>query len=124
MLEESRFSWPRRGLVHHPLKWYLSEAPLARPVFGVYALAALAEDMMWKARFGKHRKRPTLAEAAGFFAFSRRALQNVLSSHPVGKRLAPASLRAVRAVAGKLVGAARELVEKIESRVLTPTPAL
>ena len=110
-LDEGRFAWPRRGLVHHAESWYVSEAPLRRPVFGVYALAAFAEDTLWRARFGK-RRRPDLCEAVKFFASTRRALQNVLSTYPIGRRLTAKQAGALRRVVARLAGEARKFLNK------------
>jgi hypothetical protein len=41
-LADIRWTYPRKGLVHHPREWFLSERPMARPVFGVYAMASFA----------------------------------------------------------------------------------
>lgn len=113
-LDPSRWSYPRAGLVHHPREWYLSDAPLARPVFGVYALAAFAEDMLRRARHARRGARPAFAEAARFFAETRRALQNVLSTYRVDRRLTPAQTRALRRVVERLQASARSLVGKMK----------
>lgn len=122
-LDPSRFAYPRKGLVHHPRSWYLSDAPLARPVFGVYAMAAFAEDMMWRARFARQGKAPRLEDAARYFAMTRRALQNVLSTYRIGRDLTPAQARSLRRVCAKLVDGARALVgktKKVSELRLTP----
>lgn len=113
-LDESRFLYPRKGLIHHPRSWFLSERPLARPVFGVYAMAAFAEDMLWRARHAKRGRRPAFEDAARYFAETRRALQNVLSSHRIDRRLTSSQSRRLRALVGRLVEGARGLVERME----------
>ena len=110
-LADERFLWPRRGLVHHAEAWYVSGAPLRRPVFGVYALAAFAEDTLWRARFGK-RRRPDFAEASVFFADTRRALQNVLSTYPIGRRLTGRQVESLRRVVERLVEESRKFFKK------------
>ena len=109
-LDPSRWSYPRAGLVHHPREWYLSDAPLARPVFGVYALAAFAEDMLWRARHAKRGMRPEFADAARYFAETRRALQNVLSTYRIDRRLTAAQARRLRRTVAGLRDSARALV--------------
>lgn len=109
MLDPGRFLFPRRGLVHHAESWFLSTAPLARPTFGVYAMGAFAEDLMWRARFGRRGRRPTLEAAARFFASTRRALQNVLSTYRIGRRLTAAQTARLRRTVERLVEEAREL---------------
>jgi len=124
-LEPGRFQHPRRGLVHHPLSWYLSDAPAKRPVFGVYALGALAEDMLWKSRFAKKpSSRPPFADAVRFFASTRRAMQNVLSTYRIDRRLTPRETGALRRVVARLAGAARELAEKTGNSHLTPSTGI
>lgn len=113
-LDPIRWSYPRKGLVHHPREWYLSDAPLARPVFGVYAMAAFAEDMLWRARHAKRGMRPEFADAARYFAETRRALQNVLSTYRVDRRLTPGQARSLRRVVGRLQESARTLVGKMK----------
>lgn len=113
-LDPSRYTFPRRGLVHHPKSWYMSDAPLKRPVFGVYALAAFAENMMWLARFGR-RRRPTIEDATRYFAETRRALQNVLSTYRVDRRLTEAQARRLRTLVSKLVDGARRLDESMKN---------
>lgn len=111
-LDERRFLWPRKGLVHHAEPWYVSGAPMKRPVFGVYALAAFAEDQLWRARFGKRRK-PAFAEASAFFAETRCALQNVLSTYPIDRRLTRKEAESLRRVVGRLVEHAKKFLKKV-----------
>jgi hypothetical protein len=120
-LDDSRFVWPRAGVLHHTQKWYIaSDGPRARPVFGVYALAMFAERMLWRAKFGQRGMRPSLVDAAKFFAETRRALQNVLSTYRIDRRLTPAQTERLRRVVDRVQKSARELVEKTEERYLTP----
>ncbi len=76
---------------------------MKRPLFGVYAFAALAEDMMWRARFGK-RNRPRFEDVVPFFAATRRALQNVLSTYKVERRLTPKEANSLRRTVARLQG--------------------
>ena len=111
-LDESRFAHPRRGLVHHAEAWYLSDAPLRRPLFGIYAFAALAEDLMWRARFGR-RRAPALEDVIPLFAETRRALQNVLSTYHIGRRLTRKETESLRRVVERLVESSRKFLSKV-----------
>lgn len=111
-LDGRRFLWPRKGLVHHAEAWYVSGAPLRRPVFGVYALAAFAEDTLWRARFGK-RMKPDFAEASRFFAETRCALQNVLSTYPIDARLTRRQTESLRRVVARLVESSKKFLNKV-----------
>ena len=126
-LDPSRWTYPRKGLVHHPRSWFLSEKPMARPVFGVYAMASFAEDMLWRAKYAKKGMRPSVEDATRYFAETRRALQNVLSTYRIDRRLTAAQARSLRRVVERLVGGARELVgkmKKVSETHLTPTSVI
>lgn len=126
-LADIRWTYPRKGLVHHPREWFLSERPLARPVFGVYAMASFAEDMLWRAKNAKKGSRPTVEDAMRYFAETRRALQNTLSTYRIDRRLTAAQARSLRRVVERLVEGARELVgkmKKVSEPHLMPTPVL
>ena len=126
-LADIRWTYPRKGLIHHPREWFLSERPLARPVFGVYAMASFAEDMLWRAKNAKKGSRPTVEDAMRYFAETRRALQNTLSTYCIDRRLTTAQARSLRRVVERLVEGARELVgkmKKVSEAHLTPTPAI
>ena len=118
-LDEMRWTYPRKGLVHHPRAWFLSEKPMARPVFGVYAMASCAEDMLWRAKNARKGKAPRYEDAAVYFAETRRALQNVLSTYRIDRRLTAAQVKSLRRVVERLVEGARELVEKLDKSYLT-----
>ena len=113
-LEPERWDFLRRGLVHHPRAWYLSEAPMKRPVFGVYALASFAEDMLWKAKFGKGGRIPGVEDALRFFSKTRAALQSTLSTYRIGRRLTAKEAESLRRKVRKLVLDARTLVERAD----------
>ena len=126
-LADIRWTYPRKGLVHHPREWFLSERPLARPVFGVYAMASFAEDMLWRAKNAKKGSRPTVEDAMRYFAETRRALQNTLSTYRIDRRLTTAQARSLRRVVERLVEGARELVgkmKKVSEPHLTPTSVI
>lgn len=126
-LADIRWTYPRKGLIHHPREWFLSERPLARPVFGVYAMASFAEDMLWRAKNAKKGSRPTVEDAMRYFAETRRALQNTLSTYRIDRRLTTAQARSLRRVVERLVEGARELVgkmKKVSEAHLTPTSVI
>lgn len=126
-LSDERFVYPRKGLIHHPREWFLSERPMARPVFGVYAMASFAEDMLWRAKNAKKGRRPPYEDAVRYFAETRRALQNTLSTYRIDRRLTMAQARSLRGVVERLVEGARELVgkmQKVSEPHLTPTPVI
>lgn len=110
-LRASRFYQPRKGLVHHEKEWYLSDKPFVRPLFGIYAFAAYAEDLLWYARFGRN-KRPDLFDAATYFAETRHALQNVLSTYSIGKRITPKQRNSMRKVVARLAEGAKKFLIK------------
>lgn len=112
-LDPSRWTYPRKGRIHHPRSWFLSEKPMARPVFGVYAMASFAEDMLWRAKRAKKGARPSFEDAARYFAETRRALQNTLSTYRIDRRLTATQARSLRHVVERLVEGARELVGKM-----------
>jgi hypothetical protein len=126
-LANERFIFPRKGLIHHPREWFLSERPMARPVFGVYAMASFAEDMLWRAKHAKKGSRPDIEDAIRYFAETRRALQNTLSTYRIDRRLTTAQSRALRRVVERLVEGARELVgkmKKVSEAPLTPSTVM
>lgn len=118
-LDAIRWTYPRKGLVHHPRAWFLSDKPMARPVFGVYAMASFAEDMLWRAKNARKGKAPRYEDAAVYFAETRRALQNVLSTYRIDRRLTAAQVKSLRRVVERLVEGARRLVEKLDRSYLT-----
>ena len=126
-LADIRWTYPRKGLVHHPREWFLSARPMARPVFGVYAMASFAEDMLWRAKNAKKGAKPSVEDAMRYFAETRRALQNTLSTYRIDRRLTTAQARSLRRVVERLVEGARELVgkmKKVSEAHLTPTSVI
>ena len=126
-LANERFIYPRKGLIHHPREWFLSDKPAVRPVFGVYAMASFAEDMLWRAKHAKKGSRPDIEDAIRYFAETRRALQNTLSTYRIDRRLTTAQTRSLRRVVEHLVEGARELVgkmKKVSEAHLTPTSVI
>ena len=113
-LDRQRWTFPRKGLVHHPREWFLSDAPARRPVFGVYAMASFAEDMLWRSKHAKKGAKPAVEDATRYFAETRRALQNVLSTYKIDRRLTAAQARSLRGVVERLIEGARELVGKMQ----------
>lgn len=87
---------------------------MRRPVFGVYAMASFAEDMLWRARFGKAGRIPRIEDALPFFSATRAALQNTLSTYRIDRRLTAKEAEALRRVVARLVGKAREFVARMD----------
>lgn len=126
-LADIRWTYPRKGLIHHPREWFLSDKPTVRPVFGVYAMASFAEDMLWRAKNAKKGVKPSIEDAMRYFAETRRALQNTLSTYHIDRRLTTAQARSLRRVVERLVEGARELVgkmKKVSEAHLTPTSVI
>lgn len=126
-LAGERFIYPRKGLIHHPRGWFLSDRPTVRPVFGVYAMASFAEDMLWRAKNAKKGMKPSIEDAVRYFAETRRALQNTLSTYRIDRRLTAAQARSLRCVVERLVEGARALVgkmKKVSEARLTPTSVI
>ncbi len=126
-LADIRWTYPRKGLIHHPREWFLSDKPTLRPVFGVYAMASFAEDMLWRAKNAKKGVKPSVEDAIRYFAETRRALQNTLSTYRIDSRLTTAQARSLRRVVERLVEGARELVgkmKKVSEPHLTPTSVI
>lgn len=114
-LDTRRWTFPRKGLIHHPREWYLfGDGPRARPVFGVYAMAAFAEDTLWRAFHARKGMKPSVEDATVFFAETRRALQNVLSTYRIDRRLTAAQVRSLRFLVDRLQVSAQVLVGKME----------
>ena len=76
-------------------------------------MAAFAEDMLWRAKNAKKGMKPSVEDAMRYFAETRRALQNVLSTYHIERRLTAAQARSLRHVVERLVLGARELVGKL-----------
>lgn len=109
-LAEGLFQHPRRLPLNHAEGWYLrTDGPARRPAMGVYALAAYAENMLWRARFARKGWAPPLEKAVRFFAETRRALQNVLSTYRIGRRLTAKQAESLRRVVERLQASAREV---------------
>lgn len=113
-LDRKRWDFPRKGLIHHARSWFLSDAPAKRPVFGVYAMASFAEDMLWRAKFGRAGRIPPVEDATRFFASTRSALQNTLSTYRIDRRLTAKQAASLRKVVERLIGEAKALVERMD----------
>lgn len=106
-LDEKRFTFPRKSQVNHPMEWYLDGHLVDRPIFGLYAMANLAEYLLHHARFGKRNQSRAIVEATQFFAATRRALQNALDNHSIDERMRGRPLSALRSRVAELVTLAR-----------------
>lgn len=113
-LDPKLFDYPRKGVLNHRVKWYLDGAEaIRRPTFGVYAMAMFAEYLFHQARFGKSGQRHAFREAAAFFAETRRALQNTLSSFSINDRLDSCEIGLLRRTVTKLVEDGRRTYEEV-----------
>lgn len=64
----------------HKLDWYIDGHLVKRPVNGIYAIARLAEFLLHKVKFSKRGQTAALHEVMEFFADTRRAMRDVLTS--------------------------------------------
>lgn len=117
LMKPTHFDFPRKVGLTHKAEWYLGDKPLARPLYGMYGLARYAEYLLHHVKFGKRGQGDALREVAVFFAATRRAMQNTLSTYPIGTRLSPRAERSVRAVVSKLVELANEAAGAVRSSV-------
>lgn len=114
-LEDSRFTYPSKLAHNHSPEWHCSGAMSARPLYGIYATARLAEHML---AVSKERGVPKLTDAARFFASTRRAMRHILSHYKVTARLPRSGVEHVRGVYMRLCKEGRDLLETTH---LTPT---
>ena len=101
-MRDERFKFPRNNMLSHSVCWYLDGHLISRPLTAVYAFANLAEYMLYYARHGRRGQRGAETAAVEFFAETRRAMQNVLSSYPLDRRLRPNERESVGKVAIRL----------------------
>lgn len=101
-MRDERFNFPRNNMLSHSVGWYLDGHLISRPLTAVYAFANLAEYMLYYARHGRRGQRGVETKAVEFFAETRRAMQNVLSSYPLDRRLRPNERESVGKVASRL----------------------
>ena len=101
-MRDERFKFPRNNMLSHSVCWYLDGHLISRPLTAVYAFANLAEYMLYYARHGRRGQRGAETAAVEFFAETRRAMQNVLSSYPLDRRLHPNERESVGKVAIRL----------------------
>jgi len=98
LMDDSHFRFPKATGKSHAMEWYFDGHLAKRPLIGIYAFANLAEYMLHQAKCGPRRRSPSaLREVAEFFAETRRAMQNVLSSYPIGRGLPAAGRRSLAA---------------------------
>ena len=101
-MRDERFKFPRNNMLSHSVGWYLDGHLISRPLTAVYAFANLAEYMLYYARHGRRGQRGAETAAVEFFAETRRAMQNVLSSYPLDRRLRQNERESVGKVAIRL----------------------
>ena len=101
-MRDERFKFPRNNMLSHGVGWYLDGHLISRALTAVYALANRAEYMLYYARHGRRGQRGAETAAVEFFAETRRAMQNVLSSYSLDRRLRPNERESVGKVAIRL----------------------
>lgn len=114
-MRDERFKFPRNNMLSHGVGWYLDGHLVSRPLTAVYAFANLAEYMLYYARHGRCGQQGAETEAVEFFAETRRAMQNVLSSYPIDRRLRPIDRESVGKVAIRLCDHAKITWDKLGS---------
>ena len=114
-MRDERFKFPRNNMLSHSVGWYLDGHLISRPLTAVYAFANLAEYMLYYARHGRRGQRGAETAAVEFFAETRRAMQNVLSSYPLDRRLRLNERESVGKVAIRLCDHAKITWDEIGS---------
>ena len=114
-MRDERFKFPRNNMLSHSVGWYLDGHLISRPLTAVYAFANLAEYMLYYARHGRRGQRGAETAAVEFFAETRRAMQNVLSSYPLDRRLRPNERESVGKVAIRLCDHAKITWDELSS---------
>lgn len=112
-LNESRFTYPRLVTRRHSIKWYLDGELTKRPLYGIYAMARLAEHFLNRARFGTKGQKNVIQDAAKFFADTRRTMRNILSTYDIDKRIPRESVDSIRETYVELVEEARYVYTKM-----------
>lgn len=113
LMEQTHFTFPRKTLIHHKIGWYLDGSAAARPAFGVYSMACFAEYILHFARFGRRGQSAYMKDAAKFYASTRAALQNTLSTYPIGERLSEHAVESLRRLVYRLVAEANDTYDKV-----------
>lgn len=113
-MRDERFNFPRNNMLSHGVGWYLDGHLISRPLTAVYAFANLAEYMLYYARHGRRGQRSAETKAVEFFAETRRAMQNVLSSYPLDRRLRPNERESVGKVASRLCDHAKLTLDELD----------
>lgn len=101
-MRDERFRFPRNNMLSHGVGWYLDGHLVNRPLTAVYAFANLAEYLLHYVRHGRRGQQGAETRAVEFFAETRRAMQNVLSTYPIDRRLRPDERESVGKVARRL----------------------
>lgn len=118
LMDPSRFVHPRVTRLGHPVSWYVDGHVEARPTFGLYSLAVLAEFLLWRAKTRRRkggRKHDATREAVEFFAATRRALDGAIHGCRAGRELPPSKLRWLRTTVRSLCRRGKEVVEAQEA---------
>lgn len=114
-MSDDRYRFPRTSGLSHRLDWYFDGHLRARPLSAIYAYANLAEYMLHYVRFGRCRQEGAERTVSEFFAETRRAMQNVLSTYPMGKRLDAAGRESLAKVVDRLCEHAKLAKAELDS---------
>lgn len=115
LMNESHYRFPKKTVLAHRIEWYLDGHLERTPLVAVYAYANLAEYFLHFTRFGKRRQAGAFREVEEFFALTRRTMQNVLSTYPIGRRLNRTEREAASKTAARLCVAANETYEAVRA---------
>lgn len=118
-MQEIRFMVPERRITY-PVKWYLNCDHLARrPLYGIYAMAQFAEYLLFKTKKPRKGRAPGRAViiAAEFFAETRRAMQNVLSTYPAKRHRTPKDTASIRRMFERLLVSARDTYQRYTDEI-------
>lgn len=106
----------KQSKLTHPLNWYIDGHLVNRPINGIYALARLAEFLLHKVKFGKRfHQGGALRTAMDFYADTRRAMRDVLTSCSIDTKKLPPKLRQrLSKRTGGLIEHAKKVIEACE----------
>lgn len=114
LLDESHHRFPRKDVLSHAIGWYLDGHLVAKPLVAAYAYANFAEYLLHHTRFGRNHSESVVYEIEAFYALTRRTLQNILSTYPIGRRLRPCEREAASRTVGQVFDAAKSVYESVQ----------
>lgn len=100
----------------HPVEWYYDGHLKDRPLYGILGLGKLSERWLNKVKFPTKPVDPSaIIPATRFYSEVRREMRNILSTHPIGKRISPKGVDAIRGKYLSLCAMASETARELES---------